>query len=107
MSPPEDGAWDCVEGATEALACVCMPDGRTVQVPLRREQTAADLLSAACKVSRAGRKQLHVFKERKLEKQYFFLLELKRLALAQLAVLNVHIGSAEHMQQQIWFDLLK
>lgn len=52
-------------------------------------------------------KQMHVFKERKLEEQYFFLLELKRLALAQLAVLNVHIGSAERMQQQIWFGLLK
>uniref|UniRef100_H3DHK7 TIAM Rac1 associated GEF 2 n=1 Tax=Tetraodon nigroviridis TaxID=99883 RepID=H3DHK7_TETNG len=50
MSPPEDGAWDCAEGATDALTCVCMPDGCTVQVLLRRDQTAADLLSAACKV---------------------------------------------------------
>lgn len=51
MSPPEDGAWDGVGGATEALACVSMPDGLTVQLPVGRDQTAAELLSAACKVS--------------------------------------------------------
>lgn len=45
MSPPEGGALDCVEGGTDALTC------RTVQLPLRRDQTAADLLSAACEVS--------------------------------------------------------
>lgn len=56
MSPPEDGAWDCIEAATDALTCVCMPDGQTVQVPLSRDQTAADLLAAACKVSEAGKK---------------------------------------------------
>lgn len=51
MSPPEDGAWDGVGGATEALACVSMPDGLTLQLPVARDQTAAELLSAACKVS--------------------------------------------------------
>ncbi|XP_070775944.1 rho guanine nucleotide exchange factor TIAM2-like [Enoplosus armatus] len=50
MSPPEGGVWDGISGATEALTCVHMPDGLTVQVPVRRDQTAADLLSAACKV---------------------------------------------------------
>ncbi|TWW72297.1 T-lymphoma invasion and metastasis-inducing protein 2 [Takifugu flavidus] len=50
MSPPEDGAWDGAGGATEALACVSMPDGTTVQLPVGRDQTAAELLSAACKV---------------------------------------------------------
>lgn len=51
MPPPEDGAWDGVGGATEALACVSMPDGLTVQLPVGRDQTSAELLSAACKVS--------------------------------------------------------
>ncbi|XP_029316013.1 LOW QUALITY PROTEIN: T-lymphoma invasion and metastasis-inducing protein 2 [Cottoperca gobio] len=50
MSPPEGGVWDGISGATDVLTCVYMPDGLTVQVPVRREQTAADLLSAACKV---------------------------------------------------------
>uniref|UniRef100_A0A3B5KGG2 TIAM Rac1 associated GEF 2 n=1 Tax=Takifugu rubripes TaxID=31033 RepID=A0A3B5KGG2_TAKRU len=50
MSPPEDGAWDGAGGATEALACVSMPDGTAVQLPVGRDQTAAELLSAACKV---------------------------------------------------------
>ncbi|XP_074517408.1 rho guanine nucleotide exchange factor TIAM2 isoform X1 [Sebastes fasciatus] len=50
MSPPEGGAWDGISGATDVLTCVYMPDGLTVQVPVRRDQTAADLLSAACKV---------------------------------------------------------
>lgn len=51
MSPPEDVAWDGVGGAAEALACVSMPDGLTLQLPVARDQTAAELLSAACKVS--------------------------------------------------------
>ncbi|XP_075964494.1 rho guanine nucleotide exchange factor TIAM2 [Anarhichas minor] len=50
MSPPEGGVWDSIGGATDVLTCVYMPDGLTVQVPVRRDQTAADLLSAACKV---------------------------------------------------------
>lgn len=45
MSPPEDGAWDGAGGAAEA------PDGLTLQLPVGRDQTAAELLSAACKVS--------------------------------------------------------
>ncbi|XP_069392520.1 rho guanine nucleotide exchange factor TIAM2 isoform X2 [Paralichthys olivaceus] len=50
MSPPEGGEWDSISGATDALTVVHMPDGLTVQVPVRRDQTAADLLSVACKV---------------------------------------------------------
>ncbi|XP_063353394.1 rho guanine nucleotide exchange factor TIAM2 [Pelmatolapia mariae] len=50
MSPPEGGLWDSVSSATDALMCVYMPDGLTVQVPVRRDQAAADLLCAACKV---------------------------------------------------------
>lgn len=54
MSPPEGGVWDSISGATDVLTCVYMPDGLTVQVPVRRDQTAADLLSAACKVGLAA-----------------------------------------------------
>ncbi|XP_069544008.1 rho guanine nucleotide exchange factor TIAM2-like isoform X1 [Brachyistius frenatus] len=50
MSPPEGGVWDSINGAADMLTCVYMPDGLTVQVPVRRDQTAADLLWAACKV---------------------------------------------------------
>lgn len=50
MSPPEGRVWDSISAATDVLTCVYMPDGLTVQVPVRRDQTAADLLSAACKV---------------------------------------------------------
>ncbi|XP_077945634.1 rho guanine nucleotide exchange factor TIAM2 isoform X2 [Gasterosteus aculeatus] len=50
MSPPEGSLWDGISGASDALTCVYMPDGLTVQVPVRRDQTAADLLSASCKV---------------------------------------------------------
>lgn len=50
MSPPDGGVWDSISAATDMLTCVRMPDGLTVQVPVRRDQTAADLLSAACKV---------------------------------------------------------
>ena len=50
MSPPEGSVWDSHSGAADVLTCVYMPDGLTVQVPVRRDQTAADLLSAACKV---------------------------------------------------------
>ncbi|CAN9502292.1 unnamed protein product [Ophioblennius macclurei] len=50
MSPPEGGVWDSVDSAPNVLMCVHMPDGLTVQVPVRRDQTAADLLLAACKV---------------------------------------------------------
>ncbi|XP_076017749.1 rho guanine nucleotide exchange factor TIAM2 [Genypterus blacodes] len=46
MSPPEGGVWDGIDG----LTCVFMPDGLAVQVPVRGDQTAADLLHAACKV---------------------------------------------------------
>ena len=54
MSPPEVGAWDSMSGATDELTGVYMPDGLTVQVPVRGDQTAADLLSAACKVGLAA-----------------------------------------------------
>ena len=47
--------WDSISGATDVLTRVHMPDGLTVQVPVRRDETAADLLSAACKVGIAGR----------------------------------------------------
>ncbi|XP_034050782.1 T-lymphoma invasion and metastasis-inducing protein 2 isoform X2 [Thalassophryne amazonica] len=50
MSPPEGGVWDGIRGAADMLMCVHMPDNLTLQVPVRRDQTAADLLSAACKV---------------------------------------------------------
>ncbi|XP_071354611.1 rho guanine nucleotide exchange factor TIAM2-like [Trachinotus anak] len=50
MSPPEGGVWDSISCATDMLTCVYMPDGLTVQVPVRRDQTAADLLSSVCKV---------------------------------------------------------
>uniref|UniRef100_A0A3Q4AFD5 Uncharacterized protein n=1 Tax=Mola mola TaxID=94237 RepID=A0A3Q4AFD5_MOLML len=49
MSPPEGSVWDGIIGTADMLTCVHMPDGLTVQVPVRREQTAADLLTAACK----------------------------------------------------------
>uniref|UniRef100_A0A672INM3 TIAM Rac1 associated GEF 2a n=1 Tax=Salarias fasciatus TaxID=181472 RepID=A0A672INM3_SALFA len=48
------GAWDGVDSAPDALMCVHMPDGLTVQVPVRRDQTAADLLLTACKVGSQG-----------------------------------------------------
>ncbi|XP_055017253.1 rho guanine nucleotide exchange factor TIAM2 isoform X1 [Boleophthalmus pectinirostris] len=47
MSPPEGGVWD---SKADMVMCVYMPDGLTVQIPVRRDQTAADLLSVACKV---------------------------------------------------------
>ncbi|CAJ1073885.1 T-lymphoma invasion and metastasis-inducing protein 2 [Xyrichtys novacula] len=50
MSPPEGGAWDSSSGGRNVLMCVHMPDQLTVQVAIRRDQTVADLLSAACKV---------------------------------------------------------
>ncbi|XP_037341880.2 rho guanine nucleotide exchange factor TIAM2 isoform X2 [Pungitius pungitius] len=50
MSPPEGGLWDGISGASDVPTCVYMPDGLTVQVPVRRDQTAADLLFASCKV---------------------------------------------------------
>lgn len=53
MSPPEGGVWDGA-AAADMLTCVHMPDGLTVQVPVRGEQTAAELLSAACKVGSAA-----------------------------------------------------
>uniref|UniRef100_A0A8C2XJK0 TIAM Rac1 associated GEF 2 n=1 Tax=Cyclopterus lumpus TaxID=8103 RepID=A0A8C2XJK0_CYCLU len=60
MSPPEGGVWDSLGGATDVLTCVYMPDGLTVQVPVRRDRTAADLLSAACKVGLVVNDQLEV-----------------------------------------------
>lgn len=56
MSPPEGGAWDGAGCSEDVLTRVHMPDGLTVQVPVRRDQTAADLLSAACKVGLAKSK---------------------------------------------------
>lgn len=52
LLPPEGSAWDCT-------SCVHMPDGLTVQVPVRRDQTVADLLSAACKVGFVATTTLH------------------------------------------------
>uniref|UniRef100_A0A8C2XJZ8 TIAM Rac1 associated GEF 2 n=1 Tax=Cyclopterus lumpus TaxID=8103 RepID=A0A8C2XJZ8_CYCLU len=54
------GVWDSLGGATDVLTCVYMPDGLTVQVPVRRDRTAADLLSAACKVGLVVNDQLEV-----------------------------------------------
>nr|XP_020464224.1 T-lymphoma invasion and metastasis-inducing protein 2 isoform X2 [Monopterus albus] len=50
MSPPDVPVWDSTSCATDVLMFVYMPGGLTVQVSVRRDQTAADLLSAACKV---------------------------------------------------------
>ncbi|KAM4541359.1 rho guanine nucleotide exchange factor TIAM2 [Fundulus diaphanus] len=50
MSPPNGGIWDSIDAASDTLTCVRMPDGLTVQVPVRKHQTASDLLCAACKV---------------------------------------------------------
>ncbi|KAM6973611.1 rho guanine nucleotide exchange factor TIAM2 isoform 2-T2 [Aplochiton taeniatus] len=47
MSPPEGGLWD---SSGEALTSVYMPDSLTVQVPVRRDHTAADVLTSACQV---------------------------------------------------------
>uniref|UniRef100_A0A669CE29 TIAM Rac1 associated GEF 2 n=1 Tax=Oreochromis niloticus TaxID=8128 RepID=A0A669CE29_ORENI len=44
MSPPEGGLWDSVSSATDALMCVYMPDGLTVQVPIRRDQLLRDVV---------------------------------------------------------------
>uniref|UniRef100_A0A3Q0S5X3 TIAM Rac1 associated GEF 2 n=1 Tax=Amphilophus citrinellus TaxID=61819 RepID=A0A3Q0S5X3_AMPCI len=40
MSPPEGGVWASIGGVTDVLTCIYMPDGLTVQVPIRRDQTA-------------------------------------------------------------------
>lgn len=50
MSPPDGGIWDNVDAALDMLTCVRMPDGLTVQLSVRKHQTAGDLLCAACKV---------------------------------------------------------
>ncbi|XP_014324304.1 T-lymphoma invasion and metastasis-inducing protein 2 [Xiphophorus maculatus] len=50
MSPPDGGIWDNVGASSDMLTCVHMPDGLTVQLSIRKHQTAADLLCAACKV---------------------------------------------------------
>ncbi|KAM9708796.1 rho guanine nucleotide exchange factor TIAM2 isoform 1-T5 [Menidia menidia] len=50
MSPPEGGLWDGVCSPPDVVMRVRMQDGLTIQVPVRRDQTAADLLCAACKV---------------------------------------------------------
>ncbi|XP_068608483.1 rho guanine nucleotide exchange factor TIAM2-like [Brachionichthys hirsutus] len=50
MSPPEGGVWDGIGGSRDQLTCVYAQDGLTVRVPVRRDQTAAGTLSAACKV---------------------------------------------------------
>ncbi|XP_024121621.1 T-lymphoma invasion and metastasis-inducing protein 2 isoform X1 [Oryzias melastigma] len=49
MSPPEGGVWDGVSGAADTLPRAHMPDGLTLQVPVKTQQTVADL-HAACKV---------------------------------------------------------
>ncbi|KAK2826261.1 hypothetical protein Q5P01_020475 [Channa striata] len=68
MSPPEGGVWDSTSCATDVLTCVYMPGGLTVQVPIRREQTAADLLSAACKVKQLD-PGLHILRLHRQEGQ--------------------------------------
>ncbi|XP_075883622.1 rho guanine nucleotide exchange factor TIAM2 isoform X5 [Nelusetta ayraudi] len=54
VSPPDGGAWESGLGgvglAPDAPMCVRMPDGLVIQVPVGGEQTAAELLAAACKV---------------------------------------------------------
>ncbi|KAM4723534.1 rho guanine nucleotide exchange factor TIAM2 isoform 2-T5 [Anableps anableps] len=50
MSPPDGGIWDNIDAASDMLTCVRMPDGLAVQLSVRKHQTAADLLCAACKV---------------------------------------------------------
>ncbi|XP_056151536.1 rho guanine nucleotide exchange factor TIAM2 isoform X1 [Lampris incognitus] len=54
MSPPEGGVWDSSNGGGvgggEVLTSVYMPDGVTVQVPVRGDHTVSELFSSACKV---------------------------------------------------------
>lgn len=52
MSPPDGGAWESGLGGVHLnpVTCVRMPDGPAVQVPVGGEQTAGELLHAACKV---------------------------------------------------------
>lgn len=52
MSPPDGGAWESGLGGIDLnpVTCVRMPDGLVIQVPVGGEQTAGELLSAACKV---------------------------------------------------------
>ncbi|XP_059908013.1 rho guanine nucleotide exchange factor TIAM2 [Gadus macrocephalus] len=52
MSPPEGGVWESSSGSagSEALAHVRTPDGLTLQLPIRADLTAAQLLASACKV---------------------------------------------------------
>uniref|UniRef100_A0A8C6PSV8 TIAM Rac1 associated GEF 2 n=1 Tax=Nothobranchius furzeri TaxID=105023 RepID=A0A8C6PSV8_NOTFU len=47
MSPPDGGIWENLSGATDRLMSVYMPDGLTVQVPTRRDQTAVKQLDPA------------------------------------------------------------
>nr|XP_057946553.1 rho guanine nucleotide exchange factor TIAM2 [Doryrhamphus excisus]XP_057946554.1 rho guanine nucleotide exchange factor TIAM2 [Doryrhamphus excisus]XP_057946555.1 rho guanine nucleotide exchange factor TIAM2 [Doryrhamphus excisus]XP_057946556.1 rho guanine nucleotide exchange factor TIAM2 [Doryrhamphus excisus] len=49
MSPPEGRVWDSISYGADVLTCVQMPDGLTTRVNVGREQTAADVLSEACK----------------------------------------------------------
>lgn len=59
VSPPDGGAWESGLGgvglAPDAPMCVRMPDGLVIQVPVGGEQTAAELLAAACKVALSSR----------------------------------------------------
>lgn len=50
MSPPEGGVWNGASGAADTVTRVHMPDGLTLQVPVKAPQTVTDLLHAACKV---------------------------------------------------------
>lgn len=54
MPPPDGGAWESGLGGIELspVTCVRMPDGSVIQVPVGGEQTAGELLHAACKVTR-------------------------------------------------------
>uniref|UniRef100_A0A8C7WQ40 TIAM Rac1 associated GEF 2a n=1 Tax=Oryzias sinensis TaxID=183150 RepID=A0A8C7WQ40_9TELE len=49
MSPPEGGVWNGASGAADTVTRVHMPDGLTLQVPVKAPQTVTDLLHAACK----------------------------------------------------------
>ncbi|XP_054652575.1 rho guanine nucleotide exchange factor TIAM2 isoform X2 [Dunckerocampus dactyliophorus] len=49
MSPPEGRVWDTISCGTDVLTCVHMPDGLTTRINVGREQTAAEILSEACK----------------------------------------------------------
>ncbi|XP_034530750.1 T-lymphoma invasion and metastasis-inducing protein 2 [Notolabrus celidotus] len=105
MSPPEGGVWDSSSsGGMDVLTCVYMPDRLTVQVAIRRDQTAADLLSAACKVKQLDSGlhclRLHKQAEEEVEVRYVAAEELVRdLVNDQLEVVPANVFTL-HMSRQ-------